>query len=249
MMNKALTSAVFSALLLLVPAPMSACSLVACLDQGIELQRNFVVLVKHHGKPLQGVTIRVTDSAATVRFSGITASNGMVRAATLPPGNYWLSADLLGVNAAYHCFHVADRASRRAKQRMTYEWGDLAPATSRIAGTLVDSQPGTGDTPLWNLVHRVNVPVREARLKLQNPLTGAIFNTVSDQNGAFAIEGVPPAIYVLHIEGGKSGRDYDATDLLINLSPRATKDTIVLTRREAGGGSCGGTSLELSNAP
>jgi hypothetical protein len=247
-MTKTLTSAVFAVQLLLVLPPTSACSLVACLGRGIELQRDFVVLVKHEGKPLQGVTIRVTDTAATVRFSGVTASNGMVRAASLPPGDYWLSADLLGVNAAYHCFHVAERASRRAKRRMIYEWGDFAPATSRIAGTLIDSQPGTGDTPLWNLVHRVNVPVREARLKLQNPLTGAVFSTVSDQNGAFAIDRVPPGVYVLHIEGGKSGRDYDATDLLINLSPRATKDKLVLTRREAGGGSCGGTSLELSNA-
>lgn len=248
-MAKSSTSAVFAALLLLVPAPTSACSLVACLGRGIELQRDFAALVKHDGKPLQGLTIRVTDSAATVRFSGVTASNGMVRVASLPPGDYWLSADLLGVNAAYHCFHVAERASRRAKHRMVYEWGDLAPAFSRIAGTLIDSQPGTGDTPLWNLVHRVNVPVREARLKLQNPVTSAVFSTVSDQNGAFAIDSVPPATYVLHIEGGKSGRDYDATDLLINLSPRATKDTIVLTRREASGGSCGGTSLELSNTP
>ena len=248
-MARTLTSAVFAALLLLVPVPTSACSLVACLGQGIELQRDFAVLVKHEGKPLQGVSISVTDNAATVRFSGVTASNGKVRVAGLPPGDYWFRADLLGVNAAYHCFHIAERASRRAKQRMTYEWGDLAPAFSRIAGTLIDSQPGTGDTPLWNVVHRVNVPVREARLELRNPLTGAVFSTVSDQNGAFAVNGVPAATYVLHIEGGKSGRDYDATDLLINLSPRATKDMIVLTRREAAGGSCGGTSLELFNSP
>lgn len=171
MITKALTSAIFAALLLLVPEPTSACSLAGCLGRGVELRRDFAVLVKHEGKPLQGVTIRATDNSATVRFSGVTTSDGIVRAASLPPGDYWLSADLLGVNAAYHCFHVAERPSRRAKQRMIYDWGDLAPSTSRIQGALIDSQPGTGDTPLWNLVHRVNVPVREARLKLQNPIT------------------------------------------------------------------------------
>ena len=179
----------------------------------------------------------------------MTASNGIFRTASLPPGDYRLSADLLGINAAYHCFHVAERASRKAKQRMTYEWGDFGPATRRIAGRLIDSQPGTGDTLLWNLVHRVNVPIREATLKVQNPTTGDVYSTVSGEDGAFAIDHVPAGTYVLHIEGGRSGRDYNASDLLISLSPRANRDTLVLSRREASGGSCGGTSLELLNTP
>jgi hypothetical protein len=129
------------------------------------------------------------------------------------------------------------------------EWGDEAPATRRIAGRLIDSQPGTGENPIWNIIHRVNVPITEARLNLQDPVTRKSFSTTSDQTGTFAMEGIPAGIYVLHIEGGSGGRDYEPTDLLIRLSPRATRDALELTRREAGGGSCGGTSLDLVNTP
>jgi hypothetical protein len=59
---------------------------------------------------------------------------------------------------------------------------------------------------------------------------------------------VPAGVYVLHIEGGGSGRNYDATDLLISLSPNARKDTLELRRREAFAGNCGGTNLELVNS-
>ncbi|MGA3238089.1 MAG: carboxypeptidase-like regulatory domain-containing protein [Bryobacteraceae bacterium] len=129
---------------------------------------------------------------------------------------------------------------------MTYQWGDLVTAaTRRIAGKLIDSQPGTGENPVWNLVHRVNVPIREAKLRLQNPITGDIYNTVSDEDGAFVIDRAPRGIYVLHVEGGRSGRDYDGTDLAISLSPRASRDMLVLIRREGAGDSCGGTTLEL----
>ena len=65
------------------------------------------------------------------------------------PGDYWLDASFLGVNAAYFCFHVSERPSRKAKRRMRYDWGDLAPATRQLAGKLVDSQPGTGESPIW----------------------------------------------------------------------------------------------------
>jgi hypothetical protein len=96
-------------------------------------------------------------------------------------------------------------------------------------------------------VHRVNVPITEARLNLQNPITRHVDSTISNQNGTFAFDEVPAGTYVLHIEGGGSGRNYDATDLLIRLSPTASSDSVDLIRRDAGGGSCGGTSLELLN--
>ena len=32
-------------------------------------------------------------------------------------------------------------SSKSAKRKFNYEWGDLAPATRRIAGKLIDSQP------------------------------------------------------------------------------------------------------------
>jgi hypothetical protein len=46
-----------------------------------------------------------------------------------------------------------------------------------MAGRLVDSQPGHGDSPIMNLVHRVDVPIAHAKLKLQNPVTAAVYST------------------------------------------------------------------------
>jgi hypothetical protein len=135
------------------------------------------------------------------------------------------------------------------KHKFTYDWGDSAPASRRIAGKLIDSQPNKGGTPLWNLLHRVDMPISGANLSLQDPSTGAAYTTMSDATGFFAFDLIPPGTYVLHIEGGGAGdRGYDATDVLIELNPKASRYELVLTRREAGGGSCGGTSLELKNA-
>jgi hypothetical protein len=220
-----------------------------CNGHGIEVNRNFVVSVKHEGKPLQGVTVKVTDGTAALRFSGETDSMGSLLITTLPPGDYWLDASFLGINAAYYCFHVSEHSSLRAKHRMKYEWGDFAEDTRRIAGSLVDSQPGTGENSIWNVIHRVKVPITDARLTLQNPFTRKTLSATSDENGAFAIDGVPAGTYVLHIEGGTGGRQYEPTDLLIRLSPSASSDTLELTRREPGGGSCGTTYLELLNRP
>ena len=234
-------------LFLLMPVPSHACSAASCLDRGFEMRSDFVVTITEDGKPLAGVTVEVTAERSK-RFSGMTIADGTVHVLSLPPGDYWLSAELLGISAAYHCFHVADQPSRRAKRKLAYEWGDFAPATRRIAGKLIDSKPGKGGTPLWNLVHRTDMPIRGATLKLQNPITGAVYNTDSDSDGAFAFEAVPGGKYVLHLAGGRTDdRDYDGADLLVEFDPGASHNMLLLTRMDAGGGSCGGTSLDLQN--
>jgi hypothetical protein len=137
--------------------------------------------------------------------------------------------------------------SRSAKRKFTYEWGDSAPSTRQIAGKLVDSQPGKDGPPLWNLLHRIDVPITGASLKLQDPVAGGAYNTMSDSTGSFVFDSIPTGTYVLHIEGGTAGdRGFDAADVLIELDPKVSRNALVLTRRAAGGGSCGGTSLELS---
>ena len=52
-------------------------------------------MIKHQRKPSQGVTVKVTDAVAAVRFSGISTAVGSVRVIGLPPGNYWLDVDFL----------------------------------------------------------------------------------------------------------------------------------------------------------
>ena len=88
-----------------------------------------------------------------------------------------------------------------------------------------------------------------AHFKLQHPITGATYMASSDEKGSFTFENVPNGTYVLHAEGGKTrDREYDAADVLVNLSPKARYDELLLTKRDAGGGSCGGTALELETS-
>jgi hypothetical protein len=222
----------------------NACSMAGCLDHGVETRGNFVVAVSHAGKPLTGVAVQISGKGK--QFTLLTSPEGEVSITDLPPGDYWLDAQLLGISAAYQCFHVADRPTRKAKGKLTYEWGDDAPATQRVAGRLIDSQNSKAGSPLWNLLHRTDVPIVGADLKLQDPTSGAIYATTSGSHGDFAFEAIPAGVYVLHIEGGSAGdRGYDATDQLIELNPQASRNTLLLTRREISGGSCGGTSLEL----
>ena len=118
-----------------------------------------------------------------------------------------------------------------------------------MAGQLVDSQPGHGGSPIMNLVHRVDVPIVHAKLKLQNPVTAAVYSTESDADGHFNFGPIPPGTYVLHVDGGTvtQGRDYESTDLLVSVSDTAKWDTLLLSRAEPD--NCGGTSLELRNQP
>jgi hypothetical protein len=240
-------------LLPLLAVPAGACSLVGCQDRGIEVRNAFAVKIRHADKPLPGATVEITGpqgTSAAKKFTVKTDKDGMARINNLAPGDYWLNAEYLDIGAAYHCFHVNERPSRMAKRNLAYDWGDLAPGTRRIAGKLLDSQPGKGGTPIWNLLHRVDVPIVAAKLTLQNATTRAVYRTTSEADGAFAFDGIPYGTYVLHIDAGKveSDRDYKASDHLVSLRSTAKRSSLLLKRQEASGGSCGGTSLELQES-
>ena len=242
-------------LLLAASTPSSACSVAGCPGNGVEMRRTFVVDITYGGKPLPGVAVKVrglgAEKNANELFSSVTARNGKVSVGELPPGNYWLDTDFLGISAGSQCFHLAPSSSHSAKKRIAYEWGDSAEGFRRMAGRLVDSQPGHGSSPIMNQIHRVDVPIVHAKMKLQNPITAAVYSTESDAEGHFTFDHVPPGTYVLHVEGGTvtDGRDYESTDVLVALSDKAKWGTLLLSRRDGGGGSCGGTYLELRNDP
>lgn len=236
------------AILPLVYSSMAlGCSMAGCPNDGNEMRPTFTIVVTHDDKPLAGVTFHVVAKDAD-QFSGLTDENGIIYVSKLPPGLYWLNGDVLGTGVVYTCFHIGAKPSRRAKTKLSYTWGDEAPGTSRIAGRLIDPQPGRGGTPIWNLVHRMDVPIVGASLKLQDPVTHAIYLASSDPDGKFSFEGVASGTYVLHIEGGAAqDRSYDATNELIRLDDTATRSFLVFKRRDGGGGSCGGTELDLQN--
>ena len=246
----------FAAIPLLFTIPIStvACSAVGCSDRGVELRRNFSVKVTHEDKPLAGVSVRITGNSEVAghqSFSGLTSADGTTHFVNLPPGDYWIEADLLGIEAGYECFHINSSASRKAKKIRRYEWGDMALATRQAVGRLVDPQPGKGGNPLENLLHRVNVPIAEAKLELRQPVMGALYTAVSDADGHFIFDHIPDGTYVLHIEAGAApgSRAFDSTDVLIRLSYTAKPGTLLLARKEASGGSCGGTSMEIESTP
>ncbi|HTQ60129.1 MAG TPA: carboxypeptidase-like regulatory domain-containing protein [Candidatus Solibacter sp.] len=148
--------------------------------------------------------------------------------------------------AGSECFHISLHASKKAKKKFSFEWGEFAPETREAAGKLFDSEPGKTNDPLWNLTHRIESPVRDATLTLRSPGIGAVYSTTSDATGHFVFGKIPNGIYVLHIEGRTatgSQNSYSA-DLLFRVSNSAKPKTLVLTQRKAGGGSCGGWSLE-----
>jgi hypothetical protein len=214
------------------------------------LRSDFAVKIRHADKPLPGATVEIAGTQGTTgvkKFTVTTDKDGIARITKLAPGDYWLDVEYLDINAAYHCFHVEDRPSIKAKRDLAYDWGDMAPGTRHIAGKLLDSQPGKGGSPIWNLTHPVDVPISAAKLELQNANTGAVYHEISDANGGFAFDGIPNGTYVLHIDAGKvePDHDYEASDHLIELGSTAKRDSLLLKRREASGGSCGGTSLEL----
>ena len=235
---------------LAIPRPSVGCSVAGCVGNGVEMRRDFAVKVSHDGRPLQGVSVWVTRTTGGETSNVpplVTASDGLVRVRDLPPGEYWLSTDLLGISAGIQCFQVKAHSTRKARKALNYDWGDLSPATKLIAGKLITSGPGQGGTPLWNELHRVELPIADAKFKLEDPVSRSAFNTQSDANGHFEFGAVPEGIYVLHVSGGKTvdGHYYDSADLLIRASASAKGRSLVLTQRNAGGGSCGGVALEV----
>jgi hypothetical protein len=209
------------------------------------MRPTFAVKITHHDKPLQGVLVDAVTIHDKRIFSDVTGRDGTVYVTKLPAGEYWLKAEYLGVHAAYQCFNIENHSSRKAKQHLKFQWGDDAPATRQLAGRLIDSQPGHGGTPLWNMTHRVDIPIRAASLMLKPALTGVVYTATSDDRGEFAFPNVPKGTYVLQIDAGTLGSDrgYDRMDLVIDVNAKARKNSVLLTNTEPGGGSCGGISL------
>ncbi|QOY87435.1 MSCRAMM family protein [Paludibaculum fermentans] len=232
------------AFLVMLPSSGWACSLVACIDGGPAFSSSFTVQLKYERKPLRGGTVRIMSNG-DLRFSGATDADGTLRVSKLAPGEYWMEVEFLGINAAYHCFHIAQDVSVFAKRRASYEWGRFGTPTRRVAGTLVDSQPGTGESPLWNQVHRVKRPIRGSTVIIQNPLTGVVLKTKSDADGNFVFDPLRDGQYVLRVEGGASNRDFAFVDMLVHVSSKAQGDRLILTKSDAGAGTCGGTSVQI----
>jgi hypothetical protein len=238
----------FVALLFLgLPQPGSACSLYACVNDGIELAKDFDLVITHEGKPLPGVTVRIKRNVPGLPavLTVVTDLKGVARV-NLTPGSYYLDAEFLGFSAAYYCFHVNQQKSGKAKRSVEYRWSEFARVTRNIVGSLIDSPPETGGSPLWNAIHSVKVPIAGAQLRLLNAITQETFNTTSDALGLFDFGSVPDGTYVLRIEGGTTGRGYSPTELLLKVRRKGPADALYFSRIEP---MCGDPQLWLSTKP
>jgi len=239
-------SATVAMLIAMAVAPnrLSACSLAGCAGDGIELRRTFAVRVTHDSKPLAGVSVTVREFGKEEVVLKTTDLHGTALFANLSPGAYWLNSDLLGISAGSQCFHVAGSPSAKAKGKITYDWGDLAPSVRQASGRLVESEPRPDGTPLQRVLHPVDVPISGVKLKLTNPLTGALFEISSETDGRFSFGEIPQGTYVLRIEGQGAGNkfDFDTTDLVVKFGPSAKLDQLSL---EAAPSGCGGKWVAL----
>src|SRR5205807_4809910 len=103
-MRRVAKAGLFMTLLPLLAVQASACSQAMCVNNGFETRQDFVVTVLHRDLPLAGVSVEVRTSAdakKVQRFSGTTDKQGQVAVRSLPPGEYWLEARMLGISAAY----------------------------------------------------------------------------------------------------------------------------------------------------
>lgn len=224
----------FLAVAITAPKSLGAISTFGCSDRGVELRSDFSVKVKFQGRPLPGVSIEVkgADVSAQQSHSELTGPDGLARFADMPPGNYWMKAEFLGIAARYECFHINSTPSSRAKKNRQYEWGTMPVGIREVVGRLIDSQPGKEGTPVERMVHRVNLPITGAKLELRQPLSGATYTTESDATGHFQFDKVSQGIYVLHIdEDSNSGNQlFDSSDFLIELGSGAKTGTLLITR-------------------
>jgi hypothetical protein len=240
---------IFALVFASLPTSSAACSMYGCSPSETELRSNFAVRVSHEDKPLTGVTVKLTRSDGTrvvELISQETDASGSVKISKLPPGDYWLSADLFGISAGMRCFHVAATSSWKARKQINFEWGDEAPAAREAAGKLVHTQAGHGDTPLWNITHPVHVPIGETRLSLRTPQSGTSYTTTSDKDGQFTFGEIPDGLYVLRIEASATTSDkgIEPVNLLFRLSHSASQRNLSVDESDAFGGRCGGWSIE-----
>lgn len=246
---KSQSLAFFTLAFAVLPISSTACSMSACSPSETELRRNFVVKISHDDRPLTRVTVTLTrnDGSHLVELpSQETDATGTVHISNLPPGDYWLHAELLGISAGTRCFHVAPTSSRKATKQISFEWGDEAAGAREAAGKLVHTQAGHGDNPIWNITHPVQVPISNARLSLRAPQSDAFYNTTSDKDGHFTFGEIPDGLYVLRIEGGAAagGRSIEPVNLLFRLSHSGAQRNLYVDEGDRIGGSCGGWSIK-----
>jgi len=156
--------------------------------------------VLYEGKPLRGVTVRVDSHEFQPKtvFRGVTSAKGSVRTKSLPPGDYDVFAEYLGVSTMESFLRVLPRPTKAAHRDLTMNWGPESPGAadqieaSNVAGRVFEvSSPKDGQP----------AKVRAVTLVLRSVPSGTMVALQTAVNGHFAFEGVSEGLYVLSVQG------------------------------------------------
>jgi len=205
-----------------------------------EVARSFSVAVQFEGKPLAAANVSIL-SFDTIRSvsSATTARNGTVRFRDLRPGKYYVEVHHLGIPAAFDQIEIRARVSAQAKSTLDYRWGDALTTVRQISGKIMDIRR-QGATLVEQFTNPpLEIPIRGAQIQLRHPTDGSVYSDASDEQGEFALAGVPNGIYVMHVRDGVTPDD--SANFLVRVTPTATTDSVQLIR----GDLCGGPVLQL----
>ncbi|MBM3794395.1 MAG: carboxypeptidase regulatory-like domain-containing protein [Acidobacteria bacterium] len=196
-----------------------ACSVPLCSGSSPEFGPSFAISVTHEGTAQAGVRVAITGPH---NVNGETGPEGTFRVRDLPPGDYWLKVDRLGVEAANQCFHVAKSPALLAKRKLRFDWStdSLDGKVRRLAGQLLED--GTS--------------IAFTRVVAYHTKTGERRAMASDIAGLFMLDGLPPGTYLLVIDGRSGDCEFDETRLAIRLQPDAARETLTLARSKMRGG-------------
>jgi hypothetical protein len=196
------------------------------------MSASFRVHITTDDKTLPGVSVSVTsmvegDDSETRRpaLELQTDSLGEVQINKLQPGNYWITATLLGFSAGETCFHV-NKKPLHPKSSFDFTWGDYSEPTRAVAGSLVVSRAGPDQNPIQRQIHRVDVPVASAQIVLTNALTKETYRSATSSDGGFILPDIPEGTYVFAV--GEHITDASDKAIIVKVTANASRDHLAL---------------------
>jgi hypothetical protein len=204
-----------------------------------QVSSRMTVVVTHRKKPLAGVKVQVVpEGSLDPVFTGTTDVKGTVLVDGLMVGRYHLTAAYEDFDAGEEWIEVVAVPNAKTKKRFDFQWADWSYQTRRVVGTLTGLVPGDTGNKLMDIVHPKTTVYPGVAITLKNAFADDERYTISDSTGAFLIDHVPDGIYILTIAGGMKSvvGNADITRQVIDVTRRATSDSLPLQLRDTGSG-------------
>ncbi len=207
----------------------AACSTAACLGNGMAMRSNFQVVITHNGKPVVGAKVEIWSygpadedaKESSTNLSMLTGNDGTTSIRDLKPGNYNISASYLGMFAGEDCFHISKE--RGAKDKISYEWGEMPVGVRAVAGTVREWVPSPGASPIERLahIHGNDAGMAGVHLSLVALDTKNAREAFTGSDGNFVLPDVPAGEYVLVLSS--TGANATDTRFLLQVNPNSAR--------------------------